>query len=138
MGEKGFNHILRCINCGRTFDPEEVIYTCSRCGGLLTVEYLKLDLGDVDEKWRKRPISVWRYRELLPILDSTEPVTLNEGGTGLHECKKLEKLMGLKNLYVKNEGENPTGSFKDRGMTVGVTKAVELGMRYVACASTGR
>ena len=137
MGERRFNHILRCINCGRTFDPEEVLYTCSHCGDLLTVEYRELDLGDIDERWRGRPISVWRYREILPILDSTKPVTLSEGGTGLHACDRLGKLVGLKELYVKNEGENPTGSFKDRGMTVGVTKAVELGMRYVACASTG-
>jgi len=62
---------------------------------------------------------------------------LNEGGTGLHQCKRLGKALGISQLYVKNEGENPTGSFKDRGMTVGVTKAVELGMHSVICASTG-
>jgi len=62
---------------------------------------------------------------------------LNEGGTGLHLCQRLGKHLGIRELYVKNEGENPTGSFKDRGMTVGVTKAVELGVKSVICASTG-
>ena len=131
------NHILRCIGCGREFDPEEVIYTCSSCGDLLTIEYLDISVEEIKESWQTRPISVWRYRELLPILDSTEPVSLGEGGTGLHKCRRLEDHLGLSDIYVKNEGENPTGSFKDRGMTVGVTRALELKMSYVACASTG-
>jgi threonine synthase len=62
---------------------------------------------------------------------------LGEGGTGLHLCRRLGEEFGLKEIYVKNEGENPTGSFKDRGMTVGVTKALELGVKSVICASTG-
>jgi len=73
----------------------------------------------------------------MPIHEATKLVTLGEGGTGLHHSSRLGEELGLKNLYVKNEGENPTGSFKDRGMTVGVTKAVELGVRHVICASTG-
>ena len=73
----------------------------------------------------------------MPINDFSKTVTLNEGGTGLHFCERLGKQLGLNQLYVKNEGENPTGSFKDRGMTVGVTKAVELGVNSVICASTG-
>ena len=76
-----------------------------------------------------KPLSVWRYRDFMPIHESTKVVTLNEGGTGLHRSERLGAELGLKNLYVKNEGENPTGSFKDRGMTVGVTKAVELGCK---------
>src|SRR3989304_8999645 len=73
----------------------------------------------------------------MPINDSSKIVSLNEGGTGLHLCTRLGKHLGIRQLYVKNEGENPTGSFKDRGMTVGVTKAVELGVKSVICASTG-
>jgi len=92
---------------------------------------------DLDQTWKKRTLSVWRYRELLPIGRIENKVSLGEGGTSLNKCLRLSEEIGLKNLYVKNEGENPTGSFKDRGMTVGVTKAVELGMTKVACASTG-
>jgi threonine synthase len=73
----------------------------------------------------------------MPISDFSKIVSLNEGGTGLHPCLRLGKQLGIRQLYVKNEGENPTGSFKDRGMTVGVTKAMELGVKSVICASTG-
>ncbi|MFQ5999177.1 MAG: threonine synthase, partial [Candidatus Bathyarchaeia archaeon] len=87
--------------------------------------------------WQSLPLSVWRYKDFMPIRDSSKIVSLNEGGTGLHSCQRLVNLLGVKQLYVKNEGENPTGSFKDRGMTVGITKAVELNMKTVICASTG-
>ncbi len=87
--------------------------------------------------WTKRGLSVWRYRELLPVDNDRFITTLAEGGTGLHHCPRLGREIGLKRLYVKNEGENPTGSFKDRGMTVALSKARELGKRKVACASTG-
>ncbi len=103
---------------------------------------VKFDSGELERavkksEWRRAPLSVWRYREFMPIKDSSKIVSLNEGGTGLHLCQRLGKHLGIKQLYVKNEGENPTGSFKDRGMTVGVTKAVELGVKSVICASTG-
>lgn len=87
--------------------------------------------------WTKRGLSVWRYRELLPIDNDRFITTLAEGGTGLHHCQRLGRELGLKRLYVKNEGENPTGSFKDRGMTVALSKARELGKSKVVCASTG-
>jgi len=130
---------MECIACGERYDEDEIIYSCRRCGDLLEVKYdyevLKEKLKESD--WRSLPLSVWRYRDLMPIHDPSEIVSLNEGGTGLHQCKRLGNLLGVKRLYVKNEGENPTGSFKDRGMTVGVTKAVELDMKMVICASTG-
>jgi threonine synthase len=128
-----------CINCGTKYPINEVIYFCRKCGDILEIK-LDYDIAkDMLKKsgWKKTPLSVWRYRDLMPITDPSRIVTLNEGGTGLHQCKRLGKTLGLKQLYVKNEGENPTGSFKDRGMTVGVTKAVELGVRSVICASTG-
>ena len=128
-----------CINCGTRYPTDEVIYFCRKCGDILEIK-LDYDLTrDVLKKsgWRKMPLSLWRYRDLMPINDASKIVTLNEGGTGLHKCNRLGKTLGLNHLYVKNEGENPTGSFKDRGMTVGVTKAVELGMKSVICASTG-
>jgi threonine synthase len=87
------------------------------------------------ETWNKRPLSVWRYQELLPV--TIEPVSLKEGGTPLYHLKHLGKEMGIKELYVKHEGMNPSGSFKDRGMTVGVSMALQLKKTTVACASTG-
>lgn len=131
-------YYLKCIGCGREYGSKEIIYTCHQCGDLLSVEYDEHKLpSNLDEIWRKRPFSVWRYRELLPVKDETKIVTLGEGGTTLNPCSRLAGKLGLQEIYVKNEGENPTGSFKDRGMTVGVTKALELDMKRVACASTG-
>jgi len=129
-------YYLRCINCGREYDPEEVIYTCHDCGDLLSVEYHDFP-SNLGKAWAKKPLSLWRYREMLPIEDETKIVSLGEGGTSLNRCSRLSDWLGLREVYVKNEGQNPTGSFKDRGMTVGVTKALELKMKKVACASTG-
>lgn len=126
---------LVCVHCGAAYPQDQIIYTCSRCGHLLSVEY---DLDDIEVsrgEWNRRPLSVWRYREILPVRG--EPVTLQEGGTPLYHLKKIGKDLGLPELYAKHEGMNPTGSFKDRGMTVGVSMALELGMKSVACASTG-
>ena len=132
------NHYLVCINCGMRYGPEEITYACNECGDLLSVEYHESQIpSNLDGVWGGRHLSVWRYRELLPVREETRLVTLGEGGTNLNRCLSLSEMLGLKEVYVKNEGENPTGSFKDRGMTVGVTKALELGMRRVACASTG-
>lgn len=137
MVEEPF-YYLKCIGCGKEYSPEKVIYTCTICGDLLSVEYHYDQIPPNPEKqWKKRPLSVWKYRELLPITDEKKIVTMGEGGTNLHPCRKLANILGLKELYAKNEGENPTGSFKDRGMTIGVTKALELEMKRVACASTG-
>jgi threonine synthase len=80
---------------------------------------------------------VWKYRLFMPVFDDSKIVTLREGGTPLYRCDELAKAIGVRELYVKYEGANPTGSFKDRGMTVGVTKALEFGMQTVVCASTG-
>jgi threonine synthase len=99
---------------------------------------VRFDLaGRREPAWNSRQLSVWKYRELLPIEKEKSIVSLAEGGTGLHHCRRLGRKLGLKKLYVKNEGENPTGSFKDRGMTVAISKAKELGKKRVLCASTG-
>ena len=128
-----------CINCGTKYYINDIIYFCRKCGDILEVKYdfnklaKKLETSD----WRNVPLSVWRYKDFMPIEDVSKIISLNEGGTGLHSCHKLGKKLGLLQFYVKNEGENPTGSFKDRGMTVGVSKANELGAKNVICASTG-
>ncbi len=128
-----------CINCGSKYTADEIVYFCKKCGDILEVKYDFKELSRKLEKsdWRNVPLSVWRYKDFMPIDDISKIVSLNEGGTGLHSCHKLGKQLGLLQLYVKNEGENPTGSFKDRGMTVGVSKAAELGAKNVICASTG-
>ncbi len=122
---------LKCIECGR--EASEESYTCS-CGGLLEVVF-DFDSVEVDFRLDGKNLSVWKYRSLLPVKGN--PVTLNEGGTPLYRAERLEELLGIKRVYVKHEGLNPSGSFKDRGMTVGVTKAIELGKSAVGCASTG-
>lgn len=129
---------LKCISCGEILPVETTSCRCSRCGDLLDVvyDYEEIDSKLLKEKWLERRPGVWKYKELMP-LQPLNPVTLGEGGTTLHTCGRLAKVLGMKYLYGKNEGENPTGSFKDRGMTVGVSKALELGMRLTACASTG-
>ena len=131
-------YYLVCIECGAKYSPSEIIYKCRRCGNLLSVEYKSEVMNpNVSNNWIRRDLSVWRYMELLPISDRNKIVSLGEGGTTLNKCPRLSNELNLGRIYVKNEGENPTGSFKDRGMTVGVTKALELGMDRVACASTG-
>ncbi len=124
---------LECIRCHKKFSWDTITYTCDSCGALLDVRYVFGELNP--EKWRNKPLSVWRYEDFLPKVK--ERVTLNEGGTSLYSCERLAEKVKLRNLWVKNEGENPTGSFKDRGMTVGVSIAKTLGSKTVACASTG-
>ncbi|MBI0583523.1 MAG: threonine synthase [Methanomassiliicoccus sp.] len=125
-----------CFECGGEVD-DPFVDSCPKCGGLLTVD-LDLDFASGLRPYdlRKRPLGVWRYAPFLPV-DASRAVTLQEGGTPLYDCQDLRSIIGIKGVHVKYEGANPTGSFKDRGMTVGVTRAVELGCRTVGCASTG-
>jgi threonine synthase len=123
---------LTCIECGETFPPfEEVRYTCDDCEGLLEVRYADLPTW---ADFRDDRRGVWRYAAALPF---EEGVSLPEGDTQLHNVPGLEAETGLDRLRVKHEGMNPTGSFKDRGMTVGVRVAKEVGVDRLACASTG-
>jgi len=127
---------VECIKCGARFSKEDIVYTCRKCGGLLDIkyDYSEIDVARVVEA---KGEGVWKYRVLLPFDEETKPVTINEGNTPLYRCNRLAKSIGITDLWVKHEGLNPSGSFKDRGMTVGVTKAMELGVKGVACASTG-
>jgi threonine synthase len=121
---------LECIDCGETFAPfADVRYTCDDCDGLLEVRYADPPTFD-DFEGR----GVWRYAAALPF---DEGVSLPEGATPLHRVPRIEKAIDVSTLRVKHEGMNPTGSFKDRGMTVGVRVATELGVGRLACASTG-
>lgn len=126
---------LVCVSCGAEYPADEILYNCTRCGHLLAVRYDLSGISVSRKTWDSRPISVWRYRELLPV--TIEPVTIHEGGTPLYHLRRLGTEMGLPYLYAKHEGMNPSGSFKDRGMTVGVSMALQLNKKSVACASTG-
>jgi threonine synthase len=126
---------LVCISCGEEYPYSQIIYRCSRCGDLLEC---RIEPGRVFSllSLPGRVQSMWRYRELLPGF-FREVVTLEEGYTRLVKAERLAKILGVRELYVKMEGLNPTGSFKDRGMSVGVSMAKTLGSRQVVCASTG-
>lgn len=132
---------LRCIESGATYDPRET-RTASETGGLLEVELelgplsreqFDLRLGSLDHPLRS---GVWRFRELMPTIPDDAIVSRPEGNTNLYHDPRLNDVAGT-DIWFKHEGENPTGSFKDRGMTVGMSHAVWSGARIVACASTG-
>ena len=129
-------HKVICWDCGAEVD-DPFVNTCPRCGGLLTV---KMDLEKVKEMkpedLRSEPIGVWRYAPFMPV-DPAHKVSIQEGGTPLYPTRALGAEIGVENTFVKFEGLNPTGSFKDRGMTMGVSHAKELGAKVVGCASTG-
>ena len=135
--KQGPYHYLECIGCFTRFKPTQ-IYTCPKCGDLLQIgyNYQSLRRRFIASIRKPGPLSVWRYKNILPS-SSLNAVSLGEGGTGLSPSVRLNDRLGLDEVYFKNEGQNPTGSFKDRGMTVAITRAVELGARTVVCASTG-
>jgi threonine synthase len=140
----------RCIDaaCGARFGLNERLYVCPRCGGLLDVEAEPAVGSNAEEMravWASRLASfdprdrsgVWRYRELLPFAADAPIVTLAEGNTPLYDAPLSAAYAGLEALALKHQGCNPTGSFKDTGMTAAVTQAVILGAKTVVCASTG-
>ncbi len=126
----------KCIECGKEYNVDEIVYNCE-CGGLLEIVYDLENLEVSRETFKNREFGVWRYKEFLPVKDENKIISLKEGNTPLYRCKNLEEIFGVKELYVKHEGANPTGSFKDRGMTVGVSLANTLNIKSVGCASTG-
>lgn len=141
---------LACFKekCRARFPIDEVIYNCPKCGGLLEAVYEKSSQTAAELKtlWRGRRLSnapleqsgVWRYREFFPFLDDySRVVTLREGNTPLLQGRGPAEYGGLDRLVFKHQGFNPTGSFKDNGMTCGAAQALRLGMSRVACVSTG-
>ena len=150
-------HQLRCFGCGARIAGAEAQpdFRCATCGDLFEVEYPgwsqrqghdRPNAGALKWLWRERRCSaesldhsgVWRFRELLPILESFgNAVTLSEGNTPLYPLTRAAKTLKLDQLYAKHQGMNPTGSFKDTGMTAAMSVARERGFEWVACASTG-
>jgi len=138
----------RCINpsCAARFELNDRIYVCPNCGGLLDViQELTTDPEQLQTLWTRRLASfeardrsgVWRYRELLPFADDAPIVSLTEGNTPIYDAPVCAAYCGLDALTLKHQGCNPTGSFKDTGMTVAITQALILGAQTVVCASTG-
>src|SRR3989338_1873974 len=132
-------YILKCVKCGTIADESKAYTNCARCKSPLEV-IMNYDLikERVNESMlRTAHIKATKYIDFYPIRNKNGIVTLHEGGTPLYRCKNLGKKLGLNNLYVKNEGANPTGAFKDRGTMVEITKALELGKKAVVAASSG-
>jgi threonine synthase len=150
-------HQLRCFGCGNRIAGKDAQpdFRCATCGDLFEVEYPgwnqrggpdRPNPGALKWLWRERRCSsealdqsgVWRFREFLPILDSFgNAVSLREGTTPLYHLPRAAKRLGIDQLYAKHQGMNPSGSFKDTGMTAALSVARERGFKWVACASTG-
>jgi threonine synthase len=142
---------LRCIGCGRTALPDR--FRCEHCRDLLEIVYpgweekgpAGLSAAELKKLWRDRRASlepvdqsgVWRFREVLPEIAAEKIITIREGNTPVYELPHCAKSSGVKRLYAKHQGMNPTGSFKDTGMTVAASFARHAGYQWVACASTG-
>ncbi len=129
---------LKCRECGAEYELQAT-HVCEMCFGPLDVVYDHAALKKVVTRGRieQGPASMWRYRDLLPIEDSTPVVTLGEGFTPLVKAERLGEELGLRNLYLKNDSMNPTNSFKDRVVSVAISWARAHGFETIACASTG-
>ena len=139
--------LLRCLNCRSEYSASAQIYLCPNCEGLLDVVYETdqfrgEELTDLWDRRRASPQAidqsgVWRFRELLPEAGESEVVTMIEGNTQMLAAPRSAEYAGMNRLVFKHLGMNPTGSFKDLGMTTGITQARRMGAESVACASTG-
>ncbi len=134
---------LRCVSCGSEYGPDQIEYTCPACGprrGTLEVRYdydrLRSELTR-DSFARAGLASMWRYLPLLPITDETSIQPLRVGWTPTYRYPEFASELGLSALYVKDDGQNPTASYKDRASSLVVIKAQEKNMPVVTCASTG-
>lgn len=133
---------LKCTNCGQTYEAIPERYLCDTCGekGILEVQY---KYEKIKEDWNKEKLSqnnessIWRYMPLLPIIETTQKPNLRIGHTPFYNSKKMAKKLGLKNLVIKDDGLNPTGSLKDRASAIAVVKAKEAGAKTASCSSTG-
>jgi threonine synthase len=140
---------FRCIGCGSVTSSAAQDFRCSECGNLLEItdsSWNSRNPTALKSLWRERRTlnegvdlsGVWRFREFLPVPQSEQQiVTLREGNTPLYELPRSSRITGVPRLYAKHQGMNPTGSFKDAGMTVAATFARQSGYNWVACASTG-
>ncbi|WJR79246.1 threonine synthase [Bradyrhizobium sp. NP1] len=128
-----------CTSCDATYGPKEDLLLCPKCSNLLEATYnldaMKRELDR--DALRRRSGGVWAWQDFLPIVDADAIVSLGEGGTPMLRCDRLARLVGVRELWVKSDAANPTGSLKDRSITVSATKAVEFGYHVLSCDSTG-
>ena len=129
----------KCVKCGKEYPATPDVTTCE-CGGILDIvydyDYIKSHLTK-EKLAARKDLTMWRYRELLPIEEETENTPLRVGNTPLYEEPRLAEMLGLGHLYVKDDGLNPTSSLKDRASAMAVAKAMEAGKDIIACSSTG-
>ena len=129
----------KCVKCGKEYPATPDVTTCE-CGGILDIvydyDYIKSRLTK-EKLAARKDMTMWRYRELLPIEEETENTPLRVGNTPLYEEPRLAEMLGLGRLYVKDDGLNPTSSLKDRASAMAVAKAKEAGKDIIACSSTG-
>ena len=124
-----------CVKCGKKYPPKPVVFICqdSECRGSFDIEYDYAEIKKliIKDEFRKAPVSHWKYWPFYPISDLSKVITLNEGNTPLLQSKNN------RDFLFKCEAFNPTGSFKDRGSTIEISKAMEFGVKTVICASSG-
>ena len=130
-----FNN-LRCSGCGETYSKSEVQTYCHQCNKPLLAEY-NLPLHFDKNMLKGRVESMWRYREFLPVENETNIVSLGEGWTPINPMQQLGKIVNSSNIILKDEGFNPTGSFKARGLSMAISKAKEYGIERVAIPTAG-
>jgi len=129
----------KCVKCGKIYEATPNLTNCT-CGGILDIvydyDYIKSNLTK-EKLAQRRDNSMWRYRELLPVEEATQAPPLRVGWSPLYEAQALAAQLGIKKLYVKDDGLNPTASLKDRASSMAVAKATEAGAKVIACSSTG-
>ena len=130
---------LECSFCGKKYEADELHTLCPACGKPLLARY---DLKRVREEWSRedlavRVASLWRYQEVLPVRNEENAISLGEGYTPLLRAEHLGKKLKMRNLFIKDEGLNPTGSFKARGLCMAISRAKELGVSEVVIPSAG-
>jgi threonine synthase len=129
---------LQCTECGRRYGADELHTVCPDCGKVLFARYdLDAASGLSPQVFNSRPATMWRYGELMPVRQEANIVTLGEGMTPLLRASRLGRRYGFEQLFIKEEGLNPTGSFKARGMSAALSRARELGVTSVATPSAG-
>ncbi len=130
---------LQCSECNQTYSAHELHSLCLKCGAPLWVRYaLERAQRDLDrDRFASRPVGLWRWHELLPIDDLARRVDLGEGGTPLLRIDRLAAQLGVREVWLKDEGRNPTGTFKARGMAVAVTRAKALGVKEFVVPTAG-
>lgn len=133
---------LTCLECNKEYPPAPDRYLCDHCAqkGLLEVNY---DYEKIKKNWSREDLasnenySMWRYTPLLPVSEKTKRPPLKVGWTPVYQSPALAEKLGLENIWIKDDGLNPTGSLKDRASAIAVVKALEAGAETVACSSTG-